>query len=354
MAYNTVMSRLRKHHWALAVVLLFAAIVPLSAASRPKCSYCGKSIIGKYTKYKGEHRLLNICKQCHRTLPRCGLCQIPIRKPSGWDGRKELFCPTCLKKRIVCVVCRKTIKGKHLKSANTNEAYCQKCNAAAVKCASCRKPLKKAEQTTVHGKRICDYCNEKSPKCDRCGFPIVGSRISYRFADGLFCSHCNDNCLHCYVCAVPLGEERLKLSDNRFMCPECGKSAVLTMAALRMIHNRSVGFLRRNLDMDVQNDYELKLARRRNQLGIEGKEIHGKEQGLFTTTGGQPRILILEGATEAMCYETVAHFDFQRALERLQARTDQDYGTGYQKFAAVEKEKGVKGVFEFLAEKSQK
>jgi hypothetical protein len=217
---------------------------------------------------------------------------------------------------------------------------------------------------------------------------MIGTSITYKFAEGIFCKYCVDEMPHCYVCGIPVSQAYTKLDDGRVMCRECGRTAVLTMAALRMINNRVAVFLRLKFDMEVTRDYQLELAQSRKELGVDDRAVEGNEQGLFRCTDGKSTILILSGAPEAMCHETMAHeyahawhaehgmnhadkevregfaqwaasktlehFGFDKELDRLKARTDPDYGTGYKIFAEVEKTKGTEGVFEFLRKKSGK
>lgn len=378
-----------------AVILLLTAVLwaalapPLRAAAGVKCSYCSKSIVGKYYTFdlKKKKKLI-ICAACLKKSPRCTLCTVPIQRPKNWDGRSEIFCPTCYRDRKVCSVCSVTIKGKFFKSGNTNDIFCLKCNTRAEKCDNCRKPLKKKEAVAVRGQSICAYCDKTLPRCSSCGLQIVKTRITYKFADGVFCQYCVDEYVHCYVCGIPVKGRRMELSDDRYMCPSCAQTAILTTIPLRRIDRKVSKFLRDEFDMNVKRQYEIKLVRSRKYLGGKDHEVEGNEQGLFRMVGGESFILVLEGVTEAMAYETMAHeyahawhaengmqyadseiregfsqwcaskaleyFGYENGLKRLRARTDQDYGTGYQKFAAIEKVSGVERVFIFLLAASRK
>jgi hypothetical protein len=193
---------------------------------------------------------------------------------------------------------------------------------------------------------------------------------------------------HCHACAVPIDGEHTVLADGRHLCKNCGRTAVLSKALLRIIDGRVTNYMRHRLDMTLQRDYELKLVRSRRDLGGKEGEVEGRELGRFQSVEGRFTILILDGATEAMCYETVAHeyahawhaehgmqfaseeikegfaqwvasktlehFGYKDGLRRLRARTDPNYGTGYQKFWKIEKERGVKGVFAHLREESRR
>ncbi len=371
------------------MVLLLAIALPLLAGGKTKCSYCGTTTAGKYYRFETAGKTVLICEKCRRTGPKCTLCEIPLRRPKGWDGREKLYCPKCFKDRKICSICGKTINGKYFSSSAAKQFYCEKCHEEAPRCASCKRPIKKETWVDIHGKKICPHCSKNLIKCSLCNLPIAGARMSYPFADGVFCEHCVDNQPHCYVCGVPVGEDFIELSDDRTMCPTCGQTAILTRGPMRMIDNAVRRFLKKKLNMEIYHDYRLKLVISRARLGTAADvDIVGKEQGMFTSVDGEFTIFILEGVTEEMCYETLAHecahawhaehgmenadleiregfaqwvaskaleyFDYENGLQRLQSRTDPNYGIGYQKFAAVEEENGVDGVFEFLAENSRR
>jgi hypothetical protein len=248
--------------------------------------------------------------------------------------------------------------------------------------------MRKDEGTTVHGKTICDRCVKDQPKCTCCGKPIVKRAVSYKFADGLFCEHCIGTKPHCHTCAVPIGVPHTTLTDGRRLCPSCKKTAIFSRALLRIINGRVKDFMKRKLKMEIRHEYELKMVRTRKELGGLAGEIEGKELGLFQSIDDQFKISILDGATEAMCHETLAHeiahawhaehgmqfaddetkegfaqwvaskalehFGYKNELRRLRARRDPHYGTGYQKLWAIEKERGVKAVFEHVQENSKR
>ena len=372
-------------------VLLLVLPSPLSAEEK-YCDLCGKRIRGSFYTVRDKHKNLTFyfCENCRRTAPRCAKCGMPIRPPKDWDKRQPLYCGNCYDDLEICYICGHVLKRgeQFYRSKRTNKPCCEKCFKSAPRCASCAGPMKKGEGTSVRGEIICDYCAKHQPKCTSCGKPIVKRAVSYKFADGLFCEHCVKTKPHCHICAVPIGGTHTVLADGRRLCPACKKTAVFSQEMLRVIHGRVKSFLKTKLAMEIQHEYELKMVRTRKELGGLDGEIEGKELGLFRCIQGTFSILILDGATEAMCHETLAHevahawhaergmefaddeikegfaqwvaskalehFEYKKALARLRARTDPHYGTGYQKLWAIEKKGGADAVFDHVRKNSQR
>ncbi len=161
---------------------------------------------------------------------------------------------------------------------------------------------------------------------------------------------------------------------------------------MQQIMKEVVGIVERRLGLSVERPWTLRLDR----LNTEGKAsvqaarqglkiaspISGNEMGVYIERGDKREIVLLYGLPIPMVYETAAHElahawqaencppkqslqlregfaqwvaakvlkykGFDAALEKLQARMDHPYGTGYHRVARIEASRGESTVIEYV------
>jgi hypothetical protein len=278
-----------------------------------------------------------------------------------------------------CSVCGITIPdgAKHYKRVGGTDIYCERCYLESPRCSLCKMPTHPDDIDPGTG--ACPHCLAKLPRCRACGKPIVGSAYRFRFASGVFCSQCKNTRPACYVCGVPVGDDYWEYPDGRITCGDCGARAVIDIAEIQSIMRDVQDTVRKRLGLNIRKAFVLTIEklsglepvkREKDSNGLPPSALlYGKELGLHRLRAGQSEIVLLFGLPPELTYETAAHEfahaweaengslnigselsegfaqwvaadvlrakNFRTALERLEARTDFPYGTGYQQLKAM-------------------
>ena len=277
-----------------------------------------------------------------------------------------------------CAVCGVQIQpnSRHFRTHGGDEAYCENCFLSAPRCTRCKLPT--AQQAIDPASGLCSRCLAKLPRCTTCGRVITGTAYTIRFAAGQFCAECKQSRPACYVCGVPVENDHWKYPDGRHVCNQCGDRAVIDVAEIRRIMLDVEQTIQRRLGLVIAVPYELrvdKLADIRASHNGPGssetpsRELYGKELGMYRRIEGRSEIVLLFGLPPELTYETAAHEyahawaaencrpdlpadlregfaqwvaadvlrskGFRGALEKLEARTDSPYGTGYRRIRSM-------------------
>jgi len=278
-----------------------------------------------------------------------------------------------------CSLCDTAIPGgaKFYQIKGRSEIYCERCYREAPRCSVCKLP--KHPDDIDPETLACSHCLAELPRCRACGKPIVGRAYQFRFASGVFCLHCKDTRPACYVCGVPVGDDYWKYPDGRIACGECGERAVVDVEEIRRIMQDVQDTVGKRLGLSVRKPFKLTVEKlsglepmnreRRAKDLPPGATLYGKELGLHRLQDGQSEIVLLFGLPPELIYETAAHEyahaweaengtfrlgtelsegfaqwvaadllrakKFSIALEKLEARTDFPYGTGYRRLKGM-------------------
>jgi hypothetical protein len=278
-----------------------------------------------------------------------------------------------------CSFCGATIPegSKYYQRKGGSEIYCERCYLEAPRCSVCKLPKPPDDIDPETG--ACSLCLAKLPRCRACGKPIVGAAYQFRFANGLFCPHCKETRPACHVCGVPVGDDYWKYPDGRIACGECGTRAVVDVEEIRHIMRdvqttvgKRLGLIaRKPFTLTVDKLSGLEPVNREQGAAVlpPGTALYGKELGLFHMQDGKSEIVLLFGLPPELTYETAAHEfaheweaengvfelgtelsegfaqwvaadvlrakNFRTALDKLEARMDFPYGTGYRRLQAM-------------------
>ena len=279
-----------------------------------------------------------------------------------------------------CTLCNATISSgeKYYQIKGGSEIYCERCYRDAPRCSVCKLPTHPDDIDPETG--ACSHCLAELPRCRACGKPIVGTAYQFRFAKGVFCSHCRDTRSACYVCGVPVGDDYWIYPDGRTVCGECGARAVVDVGEMQRIMQDVRNTVGKRLGLSTRKAFTLTIEKLSGivPMGREegakepqpGAALYGNELGLHRRLqDGQSEIVLLFGLPPELTYETAAHEyahaweaengilnagaelsegfaqwvaadvlrekNFKIALERLEARTDFPYGTGYQRLRTM-------------------
>ncbi len=251
------------------------------------------------------------------------------------------------------------------------DVYCERCYTEAPRCSLCKLPTAPADLDPETG--ACPRCLAKLPRCKACGRAITGTAYTIAFVEGMFCAECKANRPACYVCGAPVGSGYWKYPDGRVICSECGERAVIDVDQIREIMLDAQETVERRLGLKVKTPYILRVEKLsglpssgpppRGEVRSSQSPLYGKELGLYRRSGTKSEIFLLFGLTPELMYEAAAHEyahaweveacppdispemregfaqwvaadvlrakGYRRAVEKLEARTDYPYGTGY-------------------------
>ncbi len=267
---------------------------------------------------------------------------------------------------------------KYYQVKGGSEVYCARCFAEAPRCSVCKLPTAAADIDPQTG--ACPRCLAKLPRCKACGKPIVGVYYTFSFTKGVYCADCKKNRPACYICGVPVGNDRWIYPDGRIICGECGERSVIDVEEIRRIMQDAQQTVEKRLGLRVAQPYVLSVQKlnglpssapdsRQNALAAQSP-LYGKELGLYRRTGTRSEIFLLFGLPPELLYEAAAHEyahawqaensppdlapelregfaqwvaadvlrakGFRTALDKLEARTDAPYGTGYQQLKRLQ------------------
>ena len=336
-------------------------------------SAAGKKITGRYLVYKTSDREVIVCKSCDSSLPHCASCNLPFHRNHLIHSKGESLCAKCYKNAKFCSLCGQRIKDRYIQDQKSGKLYCGSCYDSAPKCPVCKLPVKRTDIDAASG--ACWECMKKLPRCASCGKAIVGTYYTYRFAKGKYCGECNKNRPKCYCCGTPIGNLYWKFPDGRTICDRCNKRVINDVDQVRRIMKEVEGLIPRYLGIQVKEPYTVRVEALNNHSLIDaskvkngeasGSPLFGSELGLYRRMNGKSEIFLLYGLPIEMIYETAAHEyahawqaehcppkqskellegfaqwvaaeilrvkGYETALEKLQARRDDPYGTGYQR-----------------------
>lgn len=361
-----------------------------AAMAELRCDLCRQEIRGNYFTYKSQTQTFNVCADCNRTRTRCAACQIP-RNPRDLVRKKgEYICRDCVPLVKYCALCDHRIEGRYIEFQKSGAAYCQSCYQQYPKCEACKKPtlLQNLDRETG----ICFDCLRELPNCGACGAPIHGKFFRYEFSEDVFCPDCHANRPKCHTCGVPVGDRYWKFPDGREICDACNKRAVIDVKQVERIMAETERLVHRYVGIQALDPYELKVEALNNHSRESAEEakhggktltspLFGSELGLYRRMNGKSEIFLLYGLPIEMIYETAAHEyahawqaehcppdqslelregfaqwvaaqilrvkGYKMALDKLEARRDNPYGTGYQRMKSVYLRSGRKGVIEY-------
>ncbi len=191
-----------------------------------------------------------------------------------------------------------------------------------------------------------------------------------------------------------MGEKYWKFPDGRSICNECHKKVIIDADEITKIMEDAERLARKHIGLEIETPYKLHI-RQRNKIsakqadlakkeGSEESPLFGDELGLYRRKNGESEIYLLYGLPREMLYETAAHEyahawqaencppnqnarlkegfaqwvaaqilrekDYEVSLEKLEARSDHPYGTGYQEIKKLHNKLGRKRLLEYLKE----
>jgi recombinational DNA repair protein (RecF pathway) len=280
-----------------------------------------------------------------------------------------------------CSLCGSEIgPGAKYYTFNNKLVVCERCFREAPRCSVCKLPTAPSEIDPETG--ACPACLAKLPRCKACGKPILGTFYKYPNTEGVYCAECKNNRPSCAICGVPVGDQHWKYPDGRIICRECGERAVFDPAEIRRIVADVQSTVERRLGLKVKTPYAVRVeklsglpssgALSSEKFGIADGRLYGKELGLYRFENGKSEIVLLFGLPPDLIYETAAHEyahawqwenslsdlgpeltegfaqwvaaevlrekGFRAALEKLEARRDFPYGTGYQRLRSMQQQ----------------
>ncbi len=302
--------------------------------------------------------------------------------------QKKKVCSECAERAGICKGCGDVLLGRryyHPDQPQT-ELYCETCYNSKPRCSLCDLPRKGMGRSD--GKYICDLCTSKADRCSSCQQPILGEFYTIDFLSGHFCRKCYEERPHCDACGKPVASSGRTLSDGRAICASCDASAIRTHSEALRLAREAIAVLSQELEMHVQQPFDLALVDRRQMASATGRKSAGgtqsgaknemKEMGFFNSRllpeSPRPTILVMSDLPEAAFLETFAHEyahlwqfernpglddaylregfaqwvaakllekkEFETALAKLRKRTDGTYGKGYHRIVKYEESEG--------------
>ena len=380
------------NHRILLTLLALLALWPasISPAEALHCDFCGEAITGRYVTYTLDNVSIDVCQNCDRTLPHCAACKLPYRPNQVVKQRGEILCRACQARAIYCELCGKRIEGKFYTSQEGGKHFCQRCYMQYPKCAVCGRP---GPVNRLPGNvNVCAPCLPSLQRCATCGKPITGTYYKFASTDKVYCADCKEHRPQCYACGTPLGKSYWVFQDGRKICPDCNARAVIDEKQIRAIMDEVRRLATQRLGLDVRTAYAVRvqqLNKTSSEDAAKAKQgeslvspLFGKELGLYRRLNGVSEIFLLYGLPVEMIYETAAHEHahawqaencppdqspelregfaqwvageilklkgYTQALERLEARDDNPYGTGYQKIKTIEQNLGRAPMLEYV------
>lgn len=358
------------------------------------CDLCQKSIDGKYYEFKNSNIHLKVCMNCNRTKPHCSACNIPAHASQLKLAKGEKLCHHCVAQAKYCTLCDKRITGQYYKAEKQDSLYCANCYSSHPRCSACGLPSKPKDLDPIS--KVCRSCIPKLDRCNSCSKVITGTFYEFQSGDGKYCSDCKQNRAKCHVCGVPVGKQYWKYPDGRAVCLKCNERAIIDVKQIEKIMEEVKGLLARHLDMTVETPYTLRVEALNNNSFMDAKKaklghaagspLTGSELGLYRlsqdSNGSKSEIFLLYGLPIELIYETAAHEyahawqaencplnqsseiregfaqwvagqvlalkGYSTALEKLEARRDRPYGTGYQRIKSVENTLGREALIEYV------
>jgi hypothetical protein len=281
-----------------------------------------------------------------------------------------------------CSVCGAQVdpSARHFRTQDGHETYCEKCFVTAPRCPRCKLPTPAGAIDPESG--LCSRCIARLPRCTACQRVITDAVYTFKFAPGQFCGDCKRTRPACHVCGVPVGKDHWRFPDGRNVCAACGERAVVDVDEIRSIMRDTELTIRRRLGLAVKTPFEVRVEKLADfraspdtSRGGDGafRQLYGKELGAFRRSAGRTEIILLFGLPPELIYETAAHEyahawadencradltpelqegfaqwvaadvlrskGFRGALEKLEARSDVPYGSGYRRIRSMQRER---------------
>jgi hypothetical protein len=342
--------------------------------------------------YRLFGRTIEVCADCEKTKPRCAACKIPHNPQQLRLQKGERLCAVCLPKAEYCGMCDVRIEGKYVSfgKGKDKKNFCTACFNDNPKCPACGVPHLKRELNTGSG--LCRDCDKTLERCGACGEPVYGKFYRYEFSKDVFCSNCHDNKPHCYTCSLPVGKTYWEFQDGRQICEKCNSRSVIDTKQIEAIMEESKKLVHKFVGIQALQPFTLHVEPLNAKSAVSagnakvGKTnespLYGSELGLYRYKEGKSEIFLLYGLPIEMIYETAAHEyahawqtentppnqsdelregfaqwvgskilqakGFREALQRLEARHDHPYGTGYHKMKSIENRYGRLKVIEYV------
>lgn len=357
-----------------AVSILIFIFLYAAAAAGPVCHICGKPIEGNYIQYEnGEY----YCSDCCQKYAHCDQCGRPSTSLT-FVGDKRI-CSDCLAKSLRCGICGEPIIGKYTSYPEINLNVCERCMATVPKCDFCGRPDKNLR--IVGNKKICSDCMKKTDLCAICGEPIIGQ---YGVFEGnlnrKYCQKCIDRYPKCSSCGAPVGLSDNVLEDGRHLCASCYAAGLFRGDQVAAIKTEALNYLSSYLDMNISHKITYTLQGE-DFIQEKSNGLSGDLNGLFYRKGDNFSIYVLYGLRPNDLYQVLAHelahawmsenAKSERSLEesegfaqwvayhflghrglqeqqQLLLAGDDVYASGLRLMLQIEKERGRRGVIEFV------
>lgn len=278
-----------------------------------------------------------------------------------------------------CSICRTVLSDRdaYYQVKGGKEIFCERCFKEAPRCSLCTLPTAPGDIDAATG--ACPKCLAKLPRCKACGKPIVGTFYRYPSSKGVFCTECKNTRPACDICAAPIGESYWKYPDGRTICGDCGDRAVFDVGAIKTIVRNVQETVEKRLGLKLKRPYAVRVEKlsglapahhdQHERVNPADAGLYGKELGLYRLENGKSEIVLLFGLPPDLLYEAAAHEyahawqaengfsdlepellegfaqwvaaevlrakGFQGALEKLEARRDFPYGTGYLRLKSI-------------------
>ncbi|MCP4583014.1 MAG: hypothetical protein GY839_15505 [candidate division Zixibacteria bacterium] len=282
--------------------LIFAFILFLALAiqAAPSCSYCGKTIDGRYVKFEDGSIY---CIDCIQTKIKCSFCNKPSKSTITIDDKP--ICRQCLTRLEHCSFCDKPLVGKYESFPDLKLNICLKCSQAVSRCDFCGKPDNKLIRADK--RRICRSCYNQSDFCHTCRTPIEGE---YLWFDGdeskKYCQRCVNHYTKCASCGAPSGGNSQRLEDHRVLCQDCYRAGYFDPGQIGLIKRKILAFLDSYFGMNLKHKIRYSLQ---GQDFIKNKSdaIGGDLNGLFYRENDKFEIYVLYGLREKDLYQVISH-----------------------------------------------
>lgn len=357
---------------AISFILLFSFSALLSAG--PVCNLCGKPIEGNYIQYEsGEY----YCADCQKRYEHCDRCGRPAASLTFVDNKK--ICSDCLAKSSRCGICGQPIIGKYTNYPEIGLSVCERCMATVPKCDFCGRPDKNLH--TVGDKKICGDCIRKADLCASCGQPIVGQYgIFEGNSDRKYCQNCIAKYPKCSSCGAPVGLSDNVLEDGRHLCASCYSSGLFRADQVSAVKTQVLNYLSDYLAMNISHKITYTLQGE-DFIKEKSNGLSGDLNGLFYRKGDKFDIYVLyglrrndlsqvlaheiahawmsenakreysleenEGFAQWVAYHFLGYLGLQEQ-QRILLAGDDVYASGLRLMLQIEKERGRRGVIEFV------
>lgn len=293
----------------LFAILLFIFVVSLAfqftlldgtafAQGKVKCYVCGKELQpGTYWLFGNKP----VCQNCYNTLPKCEICKIPVKNFVYVDGKR--VCYDCYYKLYSCSICgRKAIKLWTLKDTSTGitKSYCDDCIAKyGPRCAACGQPLVNSSSSSG------DYVE-------------ITSKVTLE--KKYYCENCYKTLKKCDICGLLVKAGIRPLSDGRYLCEDCLKTAVFDYNEVKAIYDEVVPAVQNILGSKIETVPPLYLVDQKqlkdvqketdsfsvNELGFYYRDkLYLSDNNKYKPV--DPRIYILFGEPRSIIFWSVAH-----------------------------------------------